>query len=134
MYVQVISQGLHSLYKIGTLHQIALAVLAKIIDMAKLQLKSASHNIQRYALMVLGGFSDTSDQLTLDLIGKYTDSQDSRVRAQAFRSMMLLGTRGVALGPSLYPRTVQSLKDDYECVRMEALNFVYELGVRNPDQ
>lgn len=125
---------MHSLYKIGSLHPMAVAVLAKIIDMARLQLKSSSHNIQRYALMVLSGFSDTSDQLTLDLIGKYTDSQDSRVRAQAFRSMMVLGTRGVALGPSLYPRAVQSLKDDYECVRMEALHFVYELGIQNPEQ
>lgn len=95
---------------------------------------ASSHNIQRYAIMVLGGYSDTTDELTLDLVGKYTDSQDSRVRAQAFRSMMCLGTRGVALGPSLYPRTVQSLKDDYECVRIEALKFVYELGIQNAEQ
>lgn len=112
----------------------AAGALAKIIDMARTQLKSASHNIQRYALLVLGGCSDVSDELTLDLVGKYTDSQDARVRAQAFRSMMWLGTRGVALGPSLYPRTVQSLKDDYECVRMEALKFVYELAIQNADQ
>lgn len=108
--------------------------MQKIIDVAKEHLRSASHNIQRYALLVLSSFCDTNDEATMELIGKYTDSQDSRVRAQAFRSILTLGTRGMTLGPTLYLRTVKSLNDDYECVRIEALRLVYELGVQNVDQ
>lgn len=132
---KVLSQGLHSLYKIGNAQQLGAGVLTRIVEVARQQLGSYSHNIQRYALLVLAGFAcvggDGAD--TLELVGKYTDSQDSRVRAQALRSILTLGQRGVPLTPRLYLRTVQSLADDYECVRKEALQLVYELGVRNPE-
>ena len=133
---KVISQGLHSLFKIGEQQPLANAVLIKMVNFARNQLKSQSHNVQRHALLLLGAFSALKDaeNETLDLIGKYTDSQDSRVRAQAFRSILTLGRRDVFLTPTLYPRAIESLKDDYECVRREALQLVYELGIKHPEQ
>lgn len=131
---KVISQGLHSLYKIGNHLHLSPAVLTKIDATAKLQLLSHSHNIQKHALLLLGAFAPINDVETLSLVGKYTDSQDSRVRAQAFRSILMLGSRGVPLTPSLYARAIESLNDDYECVRKEALQLVFELGVRHPEQ
>lgn len=131
---KVVSQGLHSLYKIGNHLPLAPAILAKIDAVAKHQLLSHSHNIQKHALLLLGAFAPIHDVETLSLVGKYTDSQDSRVRAQAFRSILMLGFRGVLLTPSLYARAIESLNDDYECVRKEALQLVFELGVRHPEQ
>lgn len=95
-----------------------------------------SHNVQRHALLLLGAFTSLAEaeRETLDLISKYTDSQDSRVRAQAFRSILMMGRRNVILTPSLYPRAISSLQDDYECVRREALQLVYELGIKHPNQ
>lgn len=131
---KVVSQGLHSLYKIGNHLQLASAILAKYDAVAKQQLLSHSHNIQKHALLLLGAFAPINEVETLSLVGKYTDSQDSRVRAQAFRSILMLGARGVLLTPSLYARAIESLNDDYECVRKEALQLVFELGVRHPEQ
>lgn len=100
-----------------------------------MHLTSSSHNVQRHALLLLGAFTlPNEDRETLDLVSKYTDSQDSRVRAQAFRSILMMGRRNVILNPSLYPRATSSLQDDYECVRREALQLVYELGIRHPNQ
>lgn len=131
---KVVSQGLYSLYKIGNHLQLAPAILAKVDVVAKQQLFSHSHNIQKHALLLLGAFAPINDVETLSLVGKYTDSQDSRVRAQAFRSILMLGSRGVLLTPLLYARAIESLNDDYECVRKEALQLVFELGVRHPEQ
>lgn len=133
---KVISQGLYSIYKIGETQPLANIILTKVVALAKQQLCAASLNVQRHALLLLGAFAPIADAETeiLTLVAQYTDSQDSRVRAQAFRSILMLGQRGVLLTPSLYARATKSLKDDYECVRKEALQLVYELGIKHPEQ
>lgn len=132
---KVISQGLHSLFKIGDTQQLPLPTLIRIVLFAKLQLTNASHNVQRHALTLLGAFLQLreAEKESLDLISCYTDSQDSRVRAQAFSSILTLGQRGAFLPPRLYFRAVEALKDDYECVRKKALQLVHELGIRHTD-
>lgn len=132
---KVISQGLQSLHKIGEHQKLPPPILVRIVFFAKQQLKNASHNVQRNALHLLGRFLQLreAEKESLEMIGKYTDSQDSRVRAQAFRSILKLGQRGVILPPRLYFRAVDSLKDDYECVRKEALQLVYEIGMKHPE-
>lgn len=132
---KVISQGLQSLLKIGEYQHLPVSILIRIVLFTKQQLTNASHNVQRHALLLLGAFLQLreAEKESLDLISKYTDSQDSRVRAQAFRSILMLGKRGAFLPPRLYFRAVDSLKDDYECVRKEALQLVYELGVKHPE-
>lgn len=131
---KVVSQGLHSLYKIGSHTTLATGVLARIDAIARSHLLSHSHNIQKHALLLLGAFAPLADRESMELVGKYTDSQDSRVRAQAFRSILTLGKRGAQLTTNLYERATKALTDDYECVRKEALQLVFELGVRHPDQ
>lgn len=131
----MISQGLLTLYKIGNHQTLPTQTVTKILVLARIHLTSPSHNVQRHALLLLGAFAlATEERETLDLISKYTDSQDSRVRAQAFRSILMMGRRNVILTPTLYPRATNSLQDDYECVRREALQLVYELGIRHPNQ
>lgn len=132
---KVISQGLHSLFKIGDSQQLPLPTLMRIVLFAKLHLANASHNVQRHALQLLGSFLQLreAEKESLDLISRYTDSQDSRVRAQAFHSILVLGQRGAYLPPRLYFRAVEALKDDYECVRKKALQLVYELGIKHTE-
>lgn len=127
---KVLSQGLQSLHGIGESQNLPSAMLTRIVLFAKQQLRNASHNVQRHALQLLGAFLNLreAEKESIDLISKYTDSQDSRVRAQAFRSILVLGKRGAFLAPSLYTRAIDSLRDDYECVRKEALQLVYVLG------
>ncbi|XP_058451995.1 integrator complex subunit 4 [Malaya genurostris] len=133
---KVISQGLCALERIGRACSLtSVAYINKMVFFAKSKLFSSSHNVQRHAIFLLGVFVLVSDaeKESLELIGKYTDSSDARVRAQAFRSMLTLGERGVQLPASLYERACNALIDDYECVRKEALQMVYELGVRHPE-
>lgn len=132
---KVISQGIHSMYKIGENQLLPTPILIRIVMFAKMQLSNPSHNVQRHALLLIGAFLllREADRESLELISKYTDSQDSRVRAQAFRSILMLGKRGTLLPPWLYSRAIDALKDDYECVRKEALQLIYELGLRHPE-
>uniref|UniRef100_A0A7G3B2J9 Integrator complex subunit 4 n=1 Tax=Lutzomyia longipalpis TaxID=7200 RepID=A0A7G3B2J9_LUTLO len=133
---KVICQALHSLHKIGISQSLPQSHVAKMVITARNSLTSQSHNVQRHALLLLGAFASVEEdsvEKTVELIGRYTDSQDSRVRAQAFRSILTLGGRGVNLAPDLYPRATDALRDDYECVRKEALQLVYELGTRHPE-
>lgn len=132
---KVISQGLYSLYKIGTYQTLPGTHISKIVFYAEKQLENPSHNVQRHALLILGAFSSLveAEKNILQLIGKYTDSQDSRVRAQAFCSILKLGNRGVRLPPVLFDRAISALSDDYECVRKEALELAYNLGVMHPE-
>lgn len=131
---KVISQGLRSLHCIGKLtsETLPIAYCTKFTDFAKSKLSSPSHNVQRHSILLIGAFS--SDKDLLNLISKYTDSQDARVRAQAISSIMSMGKRSVELSPSLYHRAENSLKDDYECVRKEALELICEIGNRHPEQ
>lgn len=131
---KVISQGLTVLMRIGKSLGVTCTHIVRMVSFAKQKLLSASHNVQRHALVLLGTFlCPEAEQEILELVGKYTDSQDARVRAQAFSSMLAIGQRGLDLTPNLYQRAVETLKDDYECVRKEALQLIYEIGIRHPE-
>lgn len=121
--------------KIGEAQQFSAQILIRIVLFAKQQLSNASHNVQRHALLLLGAFLQLreAEKESLDLISRYTDSQDSRVRAQAFQSILMLGERGAYLPPNLYFRALDALKDDYECVRIKALHLVSTLGMKHPE-
>lgn len=84
---------------------------------------------------MIGGFCGLLEAETelLELISKFTDSQDARVRAQSFNSILTMGKRGVKLSPKLYGRVAAALKDDYECVRKEALPLIYEIGTQHSE-
>lgn len=130
------SQGLHSLNKIGQYQQLPLPTLIRIVLFAKVQLCNSSHSVQRHALKLLGGYLPLreAEKESLELISRYTDSQDSRVRAQAFRSILTLANRGADLPSRLFFRAVESLKDDYELVRKESLELVAEIGRKHAEE
>lgn len=134
---KVIAQGLSSLHKIGlkNFKNLPTMHLTKIAHFAQQQLCSDSHQTQKNGLMVLSSFVALTDAKkgVIDTIGHYADSQDSGVRAQSLRSILCLGERGAVLSPSLYPRAVDAMLDDYECVREQALKLVLQLGITHPE-
>ncbi|XP_055374247.1 integrator complex subunit 4 [Condylostylus longicornis] len=132
---KVICQGLNSLYKIGKLQGLSKPYLNKITAFAQERLLCESHNIQRHSLLILGALSEISyaESTILNLVGQYTDSQDSRVRTQAFNSLLNLGRNGVLLPTSLFTRCCNGLADDCECVRKEALHLLFEIASRHPE-
>uniref|UniRef100_A0A1B0BF91 Integrator complex subunit 4 n=1 Tax=Glossina palpalis gambiensis TaxID=67801 RepID=A0A1B0BF91_9MUSC len=121
---KVVAQGLSSLHKIGA--QLPSTHVTKIAHFAQEQLISESHHTQKNALLVLSAFVALTDAKkgVIDTVGHYADSQDSVVRAQSLRFILCLGARG---------RAVDTLEDDYECVRKEALRLSFQLGVCHPD-
>lgn len=131
---KVICQGLNVLYKLGKGQ--TLSIINRVLEYAKLQLTSHSCNVHKHALTVFGGIIQNPDmgKKILDLIGKYTDSQDARVRAESFRSILTLNESGVPLPSSLFKRAADALNDDYECVRKEALQLIYEIGKSHPEE
>ncbi|KAH8416832.1 hypothetical protein KR222_006991 [Zaprionus bogoriensis] len=134
---KVLAQGMMCLYRIGQQRRqlVPLAYNTQVAHLAKEQLRSGSTHTQKNAMLVIGRFAtcNESERQYVWKLAFYIDSQDSGVRAQALHALLTLGERGAHLPPVLYKRAVEAMKDDYECVRKEALRLVHMLGNRHPD-
>ncbi|KAH8411679.1 hypothetical protein KR215_008753 [Drosophila sulfurigaster] len=134
---KVLAQGMMCLYRIGQQRRqlVPLAYNTQVAHLAKEQLRSGSTHTQKNAMLVIGRFATCheSERQYVWKLAFYIDSQDSGVRAQALHALLTLGERGAHLPPVLYKRAVEAMKDDYECVRKEALRLVHMLGNRHPD-
>lgn len=133
---KVICQSFTSMLRIGQNgHNITQTLFNKIIDFAKLKLCSTNHNVQRHAISIIGAFASKEDgeNELMALISHYMDSPDARTRAQAINSILCMGKRSIELSQALYSRVEKNLKDDYECVRKEALQLTFEISQRHPE-
>lgn len=133
---KVICQSFTSMLRIGQSGQhIPATHFNKIIDFAKLKLTSTNHNVQRNAIRVIGAFAskEDSEKELMALISHYMDSPDARTRAQAINSILCMGKRSIDLSQALYSRVEKNLKDDYECVRREALQLTFEISQQHPE-
>jgi integrator complex subunit 4 len=133
---KVICQGLTSMLRIGQHgQQVPQILFNKIIDFSKLKLTTTNHNVQRHAISIIGAFASKEDaeKDLMALISHYMDSPDARTRAQAINSILCMGKRSIELSQALYARLEKNLKDDYECVRREALQLTFEISQRHPE-
>ncbi|KAH8362416.1 hypothetical protein KR200_006623 [Drosophila serrata] len=134
---KVLAQGMMCLYRIGQRRKsmVPLAYNTQVAHLAKEQLRSGSTHTQKNAMLVIGRFATKmeGERHYVWKLAFYIDSQDSGVRAQALHALLSLGERGSQLPAVLYKRAVEAMKDDYECVRKEALRLVFMLGNRHPD-
>jgi integrator complex subunit 4 len=133
---KVVCQGFNSLLRIVKANQnISQTLLNKVIEFAKLKLASTNHNVQRHAISIIGAFTTKEDaeRELMPLISHYMDSPDARTRAQAINSILCMGKRFIELTTALYAKVEKNLKDDYECVRREALQLTFEIGQCHPE-
>ncbi|XP_030378031.1 integrator complex subunit 4 [Scaptodrosophila lebanonensis] len=138
---KVLAQGMMCLYRIGQRERerqrplLPLSYNTQVAHLAKEQLRSGSTHTQKNAMLVIGRFATCmeGERHYVRKLAFYIDSQDSGVRTQALHALLTLGERGSHLPAVLYKRAVEAMKDDYECVRKEALRLVYTLGIRHPD-
>jgi integrator complex subunit 4 len=133
---KVICQAFNSMLQIGHFcQQINQTLYNKMIDYAKQKLSSTNHNVQRHALSIIGPFASKEDAESelMMLVSYYMDSPDARTRAQAINSLLCMGKRSIELSQTLYSRVEKNLKDDYECVRREALQLTFEISQRHPE-
>ncbi|XP_016975306.1 integrator complex subunit 4 [Drosophila rhopaloa] len=134
---KVLAQGMMCLFRIGQRrkHLVPISYNTQVAHLAKEQLRSGSTHTQKNAMLVIGGFATKmeGERHYVWKLAFYIDSQDSGVRAQALHALLTLGERGSLLPAVLYKRAVEAMKDDYECVRKEALRLVFMLGNRHPD-
>ncbi|KMZ08806.1 integrator complex subunit 4 [Drosophila simulans] len=134
---KVLAQGMMCLFRIGERrkHMLPISYKTQVAHLAKEQLRSGSTHTQKNAMLVIGRFATKmeGERHYVWKLAFYIDSQDSSVRAQALHALLTLGERGSQLPAVLYKRAVEAMKDDYECVRKEALQLVFMLGNRHPD-
>ncbi|XP_017012595.2 integrator complex subunit 4 [Drosophila takahashii] len=134
---KVLAQGMMCLFRIGERrkHLVPISYNTQVAHLAKEQLRSGSTHTQKNAMLVIGRFATKmeGERHYVWKLAFYIDSQDSGVRAQALHALLTLGERGSQLPAVLYRRAVEAMKDDYECVRKEALRLVFMLGNRHPD-
>lgn len=134
---KVITKGLHSLLRIGLgkVKELPATHIKMISLFAQQQLTADSHRTQKNALLVLSSFIPLADakKEIIEKIAQYGDSNDSGVRAESLRALLCLAERGAELSPDLYKRAIDAIRDDYECVRKEALQLVYQLGLNHSE-
>lgn len=131
---KVLSQGLSIFIRNQKLILAEDCLKEKIVVLAKSKLCSSKPNIQRSALLVIGTFTVHPSTQDVQLVGEFSESPDARVRAQALSSILMMFSKNVQLAAdSLYTCAKTALKDDYECVRKEALQLIFEIGNRYPE-
>uniref|UniRef100_A0A6M2DDE3 Integrator complex subunit 4 n=1 Tax=Xenopsylla cheopis TaxID=163159 RepID=A0A6M2DDE3_XENCH len=138
---KVIAQALSTLLRLGEFCEKTPLYCASTIALASGLLNGTSaltgkHNpiVQKNALTLLSVLLPISDAAqAMKLFGSFTHSQDARVRSAALHSMLKLHSRGAVLDPKLFSIATEALKDDYECVRKEALSIIVELGNTHPE-
>ena len=111
-------------------------------EMARECLKTPrDHLLKVHSLRVLGtgiGALSAHDRSLgpeiLTLVGKYTQSQDARVRHAAFEALLKIQGLGFKLDTSLYADFCLALNDDHESVRSVALHLIRALAAANPHE
>lgn len=61
---------------------------------------------------------------TLELVANFSYSEDARVRSAALSTLVVLFERKQKLDVGFYKKACDALKDDYEIVRLSALNLI----------
>ncbi|KAI5642300.1 integrator complex subunit 4 [Phthorimaea operculella] len=142
---KVIAQGIATLNKLGKKLDEDKMLMMRLVGVAKDNLKDTSHNVKCRCLQLISELypiypeaDRTSDMVTeseaiVKLLGDYSNSEDARVRCEAFQSLLTLNERGQPLNASLYETACTALADDYEIVREVAIKLVWLLGNKYPE-
>uniref|UniRef100_A0A1B6E309 Integrator complex subunit 4 n=1 Tax=Clastoptera arizonana TaxID=38151 RepID=A0A1B6E309_9HEMI len=136
---RVKAQGLTTLIKLSKLIPENVVLVNKLIQVAKQHLTDKRHTVKKKCLDLIGellplsGVSETSIQSTIRLVADFSQSQDSRVRAAAFKTLVVLHGRGFKLPATLYSEACEALTDDYETVRSAAIQLLWLLSNSFPD-
>lgn len=107
-----------------------------VLKVAREHLQDTWHGVQTRCLSIIGRYltANTTDD-TLIFVGNYAQSQDPRVRAQAFETMAELHShRGCRLPASFFGEACAALRDDNEIVRRAVLKIIWLLGIEYPDK
>ena len=120
-------------FETSTKHEILWLELRKCLS-------ELHHQVKINALRVLGNgitaISSTDRSLApeiLTLVGRYTNSQDPRVRNSAFEALLKIHKQDYKLDVILYKDFCKALEDDYEGVRGVALSLVHVMSFAYPE-
>lgn len=93
-------------------------------------MKDTNSNVKCKCLNLIGAVLPVCDknQETLKLVANFSYSEDARVRSAALNTLVELSERGQILNVGLYSKACDALKDDYEIVRLSALNLISVLS------
>lgn len=114
----------------------------QLVSIAQQNLTSDSHCIRRSCLSLIGclascdlprGDSDTGELDAQKLLESFFQDQDSRVRSSALEALLMLHERGVKLDQVMYKSVCEALNDDFEGVRLAAVQIVWVLCHLYPD-
>ncbi|XP_041974332.1 integrator complex subunit 4 [Aricia agestis] len=142
---KVIAQGMSTLLKLGIKLNDDKALMMKLVNVGKDNLKDTSQRVKCQCLQLISELypiypeADRTAEMTAEadaivkLLGDYSNAEDARVRSEAFQSLLTLHERGQTLSADLYENVCAALSDDYEIVREVAIKLVWLLGNKYPD-
>ena len=112
---------------------------SRILPLIKIKLRSRHVSVRIAALKVIGDLMVHSPDLgtlrkCLKITGQFTHSPEPRVRREAFAVLLLIHKDGrQRLDQNMYSQYVAAIKDDYDGVRMAALQLVHALAETYPN-
>ncbi|KAL4225430.1 Integrator complex subunit 4 [Mactra antiquata] len=106
----------------------------QLVSIARQNLTSDYHNVRSNCLRLIGCLescdqvkSETETNNTQKMLESFFQDQDPRVRSSAFEALLNLHERGVKIDQSSYTSAWEALNDDYEGVRLAAIQIVWVL-------
>ncbi|GAB1608958.1 integrator complex subunit 4-like [Argonauta hians] len=114
-------------------------VQEKLVSTVFKLLSDSSHLVRSSCLDFLGALGTTqcqhgrSHQPLQKVLADHIYDIDSRVRRSAFNAVLTLHQRGIQVDLAMYDHCCRSLKDDYEDVRMSAIQLIWVLCHLYPD-
>ncbi|XP_076344076.1 integrator complex subunit 4 [Tachypleus tridentatus] len=128
----VIAQYVDCLHTVGSNPQTGEKLQQKVLQLIKHCLIDSSHLVKSKCMEVISDLTPVADHYDaspmLRNVGDFSRHQDPRVRTAALLAMHKLHQRGLLLDVSLYKEVCEALNDDYEGVRIAALNLLKVLS------
>ncbi|KAK6644708.1 hypothetical protein RUM43_000976 [Polyplax serrata] len=120
---KVVAQGLSTLLHLGRNIQ---SQHPKLIQISKQFLKDTNNIVKCKCLNLIGAVLPIceNNRETLELVANFSYSEDARVRSAALSTLVVLFERKQKLDVGFYKKACDALKDDYEIVRLSALNLI----------
>ncbi|XP_059171251.1 integrator complex subunit 4-like [Physella acuta] len=106
---------------------------------------NSDHQVRRSCLQLIGCLASCEQQRKdtpaspdwpvsiQEVLTRYISDEDPRVRCSAFEAMLTLHNSGQYLGLSVYQQACSALQDDYEGVRLAAVQLIWVLSHLYPE-
>ncbi|XP_055869000.1 integrator complex subunit 4-like [Biomphalaria glabrata] len=142
---KVLSQMLVSAKTVSQMFSPSSPYIQRFMRAAFKNVSDSDHQVRKSCLQLIGCLASCEQQRKdtpaspdwpvsiQEVLTRYISDEDPRVRCSAFEAMLTLHNSGQYLGFSVYQQACSALSDDYEGVRLAAIQLIWVLSHLYPE-